>query len=485
MSIIRKKPNILNRSRNKESTEVEKAEIIQGKYSTDQLGRKINVKCPLCDQKFRTRPEIRTHIERFHIPKTTVFPNEDYVQGTLGSLEPINFENNSIDPLINLEEGTILTPLNFENSENDISGPIVIDSTGSSEPINSREDQTESISFEKSNVFPNLVNTENSQNNISMQSIKLKDALGTGKVAAKKFTIDCEFCFKSYKSQKCFYKHVQKQHKIDVFNKYMYQEDVKCESPGNTEQFRAKQKEDLNLRQKIIEECVDKFISPSVLALIYQIKADTIRRWIFNAGKTLPKSYVVRLSNYRKKKFKDLLNIQGMKDLIQNLKFQEQLDFDKVLEYNVEDVKKEPLDRYEEKIISPNVKTKSNTGGSKDIFQARNEDKFEKNGLKSESKQMFCVSIEKEFHSIIEEPRNIEDDSMEENNFEAMDTNDITIKDEPFESFTENNDEVFDSVKNNLKSIEVIKPSIAIKEESDSDICSESTFETDLNEGNS
>ena len=79
MSIIRKKPNILNRNRNKESTEVEKVGIIQEKYSTDQLGRKINVKCPLCDQKFRTRPEIKTHIERFHTPKTTVYPNEDYV----------------------------------------------------------------------------------------------------------------------------------------------------------------------------------------------------------------------------------------------------------------------------------------------------------------------------------------------------------------------------------------------------------------------
>ena len=138
----------------------------------------------------------------------------------------------------------------------------------------------------------------------------------------------------------------------------MCQDDVICESQDKTEQFRAKQKEDLILRQKIVEECIDKFISPSVLALIYEIKADTIRRWIFDSGKTLPKSYVVRLSNYRKKKFKDLLNTQGMKDLIPNLKFQEQLDLDKILEYTVDDVIKEPIDRYEEKIMIPNVETK-------------------------------------------------------------------------------------------------------------------------------
>ena len=126
------------------------------------------------------------------------------------------------------------------------------------------------------------------------------------------------------------------------------------------------------------------------------------------------------------------------------------------------------------------MSAKCNTGESKDILQARNKDKFENDGLKSESKQMFGVSIEKEFHSIKEEPRNFEDDSMEENDSEAMDTNDIVIKDEPFESFAENNDEVFQSVKNNLQITELLKPSIAIKEELDSNIFSESKNETNF-----
>ena len=58
-----------------------------------------------------------------------------------------------------------------------------------------------------------------------------------------------------------------------------------------------------NERQMIIEDCTEKLISPSVLALKYKINAKRIRDLVTNAGRQLPfsRSYVVNLANYPRK----------------------------------------------------------------------------------------------------------------------------------------------------------------------------------------
>ena len=123
MSILRKKPNILNRNRSKVE-EVEEAESVQDNDSPIQLGRKLNFKCHLCDQSFRTRREIKPHISRFHDPKSILFQkpksilvqniNGSVIMSSSSSLEPMNFKTDIMESI----SGTILAPVNIEKSVN-------------------------------------------------------------------------------------------------------------------------------------------------------------------------------------------------------------------------------------------------------------------------------------------------------------------------------------------------------------------------------
>ena len=56
-----------------------------------------------------------------------------------------------------------------------------------------------------------------------------------------------------------------------------------------------------NVRQIIIEDCTEKLISPSVLALKYKVDPKTIRDLVIIAGKKLSHRYVVNLANYSRK----------------------------------------------------------------------------------------------------------------------------------------------------------------------------------------
>ena len=56
-----------------------------------------------------------------------------------------------------------------------------------------------------------------------------------------------------------------------------------------------------NDRQMIIEDCTEKLISPSVLALKYKVKAKQIRDLVTNSGRKLSPSYIVNLVNYPRK----------------------------------------------------------------------------------------------------------------------------------------------------------------------------------------
>ena len=87
MSIIRKKPNILNRNKNKEVTEdIEKVENVQDQSSSIPQGKRLNFKCHVCSQKFRTRTDMRCHFKRSHDPKAPDFHTEKSLQNMNGSV---------------------------------------------------------------------------------------------------------------------------------------------------------------------------------------------------------------------------------------------------------------------------------------------------------------------------------------------------------------------------------------------------------------